>query len=335
MIRKKTVQLRQFIGSYVRDQARAGVLPIPFQGAVRAITALPSAANTSIRPIGVVLGVERLLWQGVEQAYPEWDLLFANNRADPDRCVNEIIRLGATAIVGPTARRRHVVALRDSGVNILRLSPAPLPRLTYQGRHAHGYVLEPSTSWMSGRRLSEMEIILTNGSGFMTPAMRADAVVVASRIALSDPTSSTTLVISTSDKSRFSEQEPVTTDFKPLETGGLIETFEASRNNYWSDDSLDRFDAALGRASAVMTNNHPLAVAALLRGARPLVSRRLFLSKLNLYSNTPAERRISVEDPPLVSREELVAVCVLWAARYICEGNLVDPVDFFREKRAS
>ncbi|RWX65350.1 hypothetical protein [Mesorhizobium sp. M2A.F.Ca.ET.039.01.1.1] len=334
MIRKKTVQLRQFIGSYVRDQARAGVLPIPFQGAVRAITAFPSAANTRVRPIGIVLGVERLLWQGVEQAYPEWNLLFASNRADPDGCVNEIIRLGATAIIGPAARRRHVVALRDSGINILRLSPAPLPRLTHQGRLAHGYVLEPSTSWMSARRLSEMEVILKNGSGFMTPAMRADAAVVASRIALPDPTNSTTLVICTSDTSRFPEQGPVT-DLTPLETGGLIETFEASRNSYWSDDSLDRFDAALGRASAVMTNNHPLAVAALLRGVRPLVSRSLFLSKLNLYSNPSVEQRISVEDPPLVSREELVAVCVLWAARYICEGNLIDPVDFFREKQAS
>lgn len=334
MIRKNKVQMRRFITSFVRDQARAGALPKPFQGALRAITAVPSSANSDIRPIGVVLGVERSIWHTVEHAYPEWDLLFASNRTDPDGCVSEIIRLGATAIVGPSARRRHVVALRDSGINILRLSPAPLPRLTYQGRHAYGYVLEPSTSWMSARRLSEMEVVLTNGSGLMTSAMRADAAFVAARIALPDPQTPTTLVISTSDTPQLTDQGHIPIDCKAVGAGAPIETFQVSRNSYWLDDSLDRFDSALCRASTIVTNSHPLAVAALLRGFRPLVSRRIFMSRLNVYANPLMERRISMDDLSHVSQEELVAVCVLWAARYICEGTLIDPVDFFTEKHS-
>jgi hypothetical protein len=320
------------ISDLIADRARAGHLPRALQGDLSTAAVVPLDFNHASRALGVVVGVAADEHGDVCAAYPEWDLLFASRRVDPDRLVSDCIRLGATAIVGPEIRRRYLMALRSAGINSLSLSPAPLPRLKSSSGVARGYTLEPQSSWMTARRVSDLDVLFTFRDEILSPRIRGEASQIALQLQVRSEPHSLLVIDPVDGPWRFSETDWA--EIRKGSAGQALSPLTVAPQHYWDDETLDLFEAALKQSYAIVSNSHPLAVAASLMGFHPTNSSRGFrtgtvlsfakrdggVAGLGGAQAAPADPH-----PDTVDR---VAISVLIAGRYVHDGALVDPLRF-------
>jgi len=327
MMKAKTRRIGRRVLEAVTDRARAGILPRSLQGGLRSYSSIPIDFDHSRRALGVVVGLRKEEHLLVCGAYPEWDFLFVSQRADPDRIASECQRLEATVIVGPDIRRRFLMAFNTAAINSLSLSPAPLPRLRSGKGVARGFTLEPQSSWVTGRRMSDLDVMFDLREMILTRQLRQDAAKLA--LALDAKPSRRWLLAIDPPKGLWA--------FSDADRSAILQSSGADEVawlpipvRYWEDEAMDIFDEYLSQSSAIVSMGHPLAVAASLRGFRPVLSKAAFRAHYTLKADPPvaldaASNGASSVDADTIDR---IAISVLIAARYVHEGALVDPLEF-------
>jgi hypothetical protein len=324
MIKLPTQRLGRRVLQAVGDRARAGMLPQSLQGGLRAHSAVPMKFDHRGRALGVVVGVDKSEHDLVASAYPEWDFLFVSRRSDPDHIASECQRLQATAIVGPDIRRRFLMAFNTAAINSLSLSPAPLPRLRSAQGVARGFTLEPQSSWVIGRRVSDLDVMFDLRDTILTPAHRADAARLAA--ALDAKATQQGLLVIDPSSGFWTYSEEARTAIHHSSGAADVIWFDVPKR-YWGDEPMDQFDAYLTRCSAVVSMGHPLAVAASMRGFKPQLSKGSFRANYALKAASLNEQATATAEPDSDTIDR-IAIGVLIAARYVHDGSLVDPVDF-------
>jgi hypothetical protein len=336
MAKSKLHNVGRHLSNLIRDRARAGILPQALQGDLRGTSAIPLDFDHNRRALGVVIGLPRDQRDAVASAFPEWDFLFATNKADPEQLISDCGRLGATVIIGPNVRRRHLTALRSAGMSSLSLSPAPMPRLRTAKGVARGFTLEPQTSWIAARRMSELDVMFAHRNELLGAELRWEATEIARHIGLDPPPKQSFLMIDPeSGPWRLTDAEK--DDVYAAAGGTDVVPFPMAHGRFWDDETLDRFEDGLQRSWALVSKKHPLAFTSTFWGYLPAEKTKAFVSGFVLtYANSTsggfAGAELGSDATIHADVIDRIAIGILIASRYVHEGVLVDPVAFVRDE---
>lgn len=314
--------------SRIGDLARSGHLPAFLCAGLSGSHPIDLNSHTTSRiPTGIIAGIDDSWKEAIVAAYPDWNLLFASRRRGADTIARDAVRLNAFLIFGPHIKRKHIQAADYHRLDILRINPSPLPRLSRppdennRTEFARGFVIESNDPWTLARRTNKMEYLAESPMMAKLEKAAADAKelrrILDARFSAARNRGTLTM---SHGKAAIGQSDPTSNEL----------FFKLPELSDWASQiSINEFEDVITKADSVTSDPHPLAVTALLLGRRIEVDSHVLFSRLLHKSNLNSENQFDQ------LRTRLIISAVFWSARYAHENRLVDPLEFLQDKAES